>query len=149
MVSKGAIGAVVGLVLLVALLVSGCGSGGGDETATKEDFVRKANAVCGKWQQERGEAFREANAKFKPPVTQAKQEKAVLLVLEPYGKAVQSLDELTPPEGEEEKVEEIVAAMGDAYEQAKANPGTLISSNAPFKKANELAKDYGLKECQG
>ncbi len=145
--NKGAIGSIVGLAILVALLVVGCGGGGGDETVTKADFVRQGNAVCGKWQQARGDRFREINSKFKPPVTQAKREEAILFVLEPYEDAVDGLRELDPPAGEEEKVEEIIDAMEEAVKQGKANPGTLISSGAPFSKANRLTEEYGLKEC--
>jgi len=145
-VNKGAIGSIVGLAILVALLVAGCGGGGG-ETVTKSDFVRQGNAICGKWQQARGQAFREVNSKFKPPVTQAKREKAILFVLEPYGDAIEGLKELEPPAGEEEKVEAIIDAMEEGWNQAKANPGTLVSSSAPFSKANKLTEEYGLKEC--
>ena len=144
--NKGAIGSIVGLAVLVALLVVGCGGGGG-ETVSKSDFVRQGNAVCGKWQQARGTRFREINSKFKPPVTQAKREEAILFVLEPYEDAIEGLKELDPPAGEEEKVEEIIGSMEDGFNQAKANPGTLISSSAPFSKANKLTEEYGLKEC--
>lgn len=145
--NKGAIGSIVGLAILLALLTVGCGGGGSDETVTKADFVRQGNAVCGKWQQARGQAFREVNSKFKPPVTQAKREKAILFVLEPYEDAFEGLKELEPPAGEEEKVEAIIDAMEEGWNQAKANPGTLVSSSAPFSKANKLTEEYGLKEC--
>ena len=144
--NKGAIGSIVGLAILVALLVVGCG-GGSDETVTKSDFVRQGNAICGKWQQARGQAFREVNSKFKPPVTQAKREEAILFVLEPYEDAIEGLKELDPPAGEEEEVEAIIDAMEEGFNQAKANPGTLVSSSAPFSKGNKLTEEYGLKEC--
>ncbi len=144
-VNKGAIGSIVGLAVLVALLVAGCG--GSEETVTKSDFVRQGNAVCGKWQQARGDRFREINSKFKPPVTQAKREKAILYVLEPYEEAIEGLKELDPPAGEEEKVEAMINAMEEGLKQGQANPGTLVSSSAAFAKGNKLAKEYGLKEC--
>jgi hypothetical protein len=144
-VNKGAIGSIVGLAILAALLVAGCG--GSDETVTKTDFIRQGNAVCGKWQQARGNRFREVNSKFKPPVTQAKREKAILYVVEPYGDAIEGLKELDPPAGEEEKVEAIIKAMEEGLNQAEANPGSLISSNTAFSKSNKLTKEYGLKEC--
>ena len=147
MVSKGAIGAIVGLAVMAVLFVAGCG-GGSDETVTKTDFVRQGNTVCGKWQQARGRIFREQGQKFKPPITQAKQEKVILTVLQPYETALQGLKELDPPKGEEEKVEAIIEAIEDGVNQAKANPGTLISSDAPFSKSNKLAEAYGLKECK-
>jgi len=147
MVSKGAIGSIVGLAVL-ALLAVGCGGGGSDETVTKSDFVRQGNAVCGKWQQARGDAFREVNSKFKPPVTQAKREKAILFVLEPYGDAIQGLNELEPPAGEEAKVEAMIGAAEEAFDRAQADPGSLISSGAAFNKSNQLFEEYGLKECK-
>lgn len=147
MVNKGAIRSIVGLAVLVALLVAGCG-GGSDETVTKSDFVRQGNAVCGKWQQARGDAFREVNSKFKPPVTQAKREKAILFVLEPYGDAIEGLKELDPPAGEEAKVEAMIDAAEEAFERAQADPGSLISSGAAFSKSNQLFEEYGLKECK-
>lgn len=148
MVNKGAIGSIVGLAVLVAFLAVGCGSGGSGETVTKADFVRQGNAVCGKWQQARGDAFREVNSKFKPPVTQTKREKAILFVLEPYGDAIEGLKELDPPAGEEAKVEAMIDAAEEAFAQAKADPGSLISSGAAFSKSNQLFESYGLKECK-
>ena len=49
---KGAIGGVVGAVLLIAiaLAVAGCGGGGGDSSTTaltKAQYVKQANAICG------------------------------------------------------------------------------------------------------
>lgn len=147
MVNKGAIGSIVGLAVLAALLMMGCG-GGSDETVTKSDFVRQGNTVCGKWQQARGDAFREVNSKFKPPVTQAKREKAILFVLEPYGDAIEGLKELDPPAGEEEKVEGMINAMEEAFDRAQADPGSLVSSGTAFNKSNQLVESYGLKECK-
>lgn len=148
MVNKGAIGSILGLAVLVAFLATGCGGGGGGETVTKSDFVRQGNAVCGKWQQARGDAFQEVNSKFKPPVTQAKREKAILFVLEPYEDAIQGLKELDPPAGEEAKVEAMIDSMEEAFNRAKADPGSLISSAAAFNKSNQLVEDYGLTECK-
>lgn len=145
MVSKGAIGSIIGLAVLALLLAVGCG--GGDETVAKSEFVRKGNAICGEWQQARGDRFREINQKFKPPVTQAKKEKALLFVLEPYGDAIQGLRELDPPTGEEEKVEKIIDSMEESMTQAEANLSTLGSSTVPFNKSNKLTEDYGLTEC--
>jgi hypothetical protein len=145
-VNKGRIASILGLVLLVILVVSGCG-GGDEESLTKSEYVRKGNAICGKWQQARGDVFRKLNQELKPPVTQAKKEKAVLLVLSPYETAVEELAELSFPEKEGQKAEEVVEAMEDGVSQAKANPGTLMSSTLPFAKSNQLADDFGLTEC--
>jgi len=147
-VSKGAIGSIVGLAVLVALVAAGCGGGGSDETVTKADFVRQGNAICGKWQQARTAAFSELSQKFKPPVTQAKREEAVLFILKPYGESIQGLNELDPPAGEEAKVEAMIKAMEEGFAQAKADPSSVISGTVAFKKSNKLVEEYGLKECK-
>jgi hypothetical protein len=147
MVSKGAIGSIVGLAVLVVLVAVGCGGGGSDETVTKADFVRQGNAVCGKWQQARSSAFSEINQKFKPPITQAKREEAILFILKPYNDAIQGLKELEPPAGEEEKVEAMIKSMEEGWAQGQADPGSLISSGVAFNKSNKLLDEYGLKEC--
>jgi hypothetical protein len=133
---------------MAALLMAGCGGGGSDEAMTKSDFVKEGNAICGKWQKARSTRFNEVGTRFKPPVTQAKREKAILFVLEPYEDALQGLNELEPPAGEEQKVEAMIKAAEDALAQGQASPGTLLSSSAAFNKSNELFEKYGLKECR-
>jgi hypothetical protein len=147
-VRKGAIASIVGLAVLAVLVAAGCGGSGSDETVTKADFVRQGNAICGKWQQARTAAFSEINQRFKPPVTQAKREKAILFVLKPYGEALEGLKELDPPAGEEEKVEAMLDTVEKGWAQAKADPASLISSTVAFKKSNKLFEEYGLKECK-
>ena len=143
--NKGLIASMLALVALLALL-TGCG-GGDEETLTKAEYVRKGNAICGKWQQARGNLFRKMNQEVKPPVTQAKKEAVILTILKPYGTAVEELADLSLPEGDEKQAEKAVTAMEESYDQARANPGTLMSSSQPFSVANELADDYGLTEC--
>jgi hypothetical protein len=137
----------VALFAFGVVLISGCG-GSDEETITKAEYVRKGNAICGKWQQARGEMFQKVNQELKPPVTQKEKEDVVLRLLAPYGTATEDLAEVPLPDGAEEEAEAVVTAMEDGLAQAKANPGTLISSNVPFAKSNELAEDFGLTECR-
>jgi hypothetical protein len=147
-VKKGLSASLIALAVLAALSLSAFGCGGGDEESlTKTEYVRKGNTICGKWQQARGNLFQELNQKIKPPITQAKKEKATLLILEPFETATEELADLPLPAGSEEKAEEVVQAMEDGISQGKANPGTLLSSTLPFEKANKLAEGYGLTEC--
>jgi hypothetical protein len=147
MVKTGRKSLILILAALAAVAVFGCG-GGGEESLTKADYVRQGNAICGKWQQARGALFGKFNKTLSPPVTKAKREKAILMILKPYEVAAQDLGELSPPDGEEAKAEAVVAAMEEAATEAKANPAALLRSSAVFEKPNELADDYGLKECK-
>jgi hypothetical protein len=146
MVNKGAIGSLLGLVAIAMLLAVGCG--GGDETVAKADFVREGNAVCGKWQEARSKRFREVSARFKPPATQAKQEKVILFLVEPYEDSLHKLKDLEPPSGEAKQVEAMINLAEEALKQGQASPGTLLSGSGMFNKSNEAFESYGLEKCK-
>jgi hypothetical protein len=138
-------------LLLAAAMLGGCGSSSGsgdDESLTKAEYVRKGNAICGKWQQARGVLFSKFTKELQPPVTQAEREKAILKILEPYETATKDLAGLPLPKGDEKKAEAVVSAMEEAGSQAKKNPSVLLRSSTVFEKPNELVEDYGLKECK-
>jgi hypothetical protein len=63
----------------------------------------------------------------------------------------EAIDELGAPKGEEEAVEEIVAAVEAGAEEAEEEPGVLVAEEGrgPFDEANELADEFGLKVCGG
>lgn len=145
------IGIILGVLAIAAsLIVAGCG-GSSSESLTKAEYVRKGNAICGKWQQGRTELFEEFAAEFEKNGTEptdADKEKALVKLMQPYEEATSKLAELDPPDGEEAKVNAMVAAMEKAASQVKANPQSVISSSVPFIKPNKLAEAYGLKECR-
>lgn len=146
--SKGRKSSIMVLAAFAAAFIAiGCG-GEDEEALTKVEYVRKGNAICGKWQQARGALFGKFNKQLGPSVTKAKREKAILVILKPYETATQDLAELPLPDGEEKKVEAITAAMEAAFTEAKKNPAALLRSSAVFEKPNTLAEDYGLKECK-
>jgi hypothetical protein len=141
------IGLTLGAALLAALFSAGCG-GGGEESLTKAEYVRKGNTICGKWQQARGVLFGKFSDEVKPPFTLAKREKAYLMILKPYQTAANELGELPPPDGEEKKVKAIVAAMKGTASKAQADPAGLVKGQISFEQPNQLAESYGLKECK-
>lgn len=130
-----------------ALVVSGCGGGGGD-SLTKAEFAKKADEICRRGESERAEVIKAAGQKFSgKKVTAADQEQLILEALPSYEKAAQKIKELGAPEGEEKKAEALVEAMEEAAENVKADPGTATTGSIPFKKANELAEEIGAKGC--
>ena len=142
----------MGMVAVAALVVLLQGCGGGDpDTATKADFIKEAKAICHKGEQEREELSNKLILEYQEReenATQKVQEEAVLKFAKIYEKTTAALADLDLPEGEEQKVEAIVEAREDAAAQVKASPATALHSGAPFKKADDLAEDYGLDNCQ-
>lgn len=147
--SKGVVGSILGAaVLLLALLGAGCGGDDEGEALTKAQFLKQGNAICKKSEEERGKVIAETSAKFSgKEFTLKQQEDLILQVLPTYENAATKIEELGAPEGDEEKVEEIVKAMEEAAVQVKASPGTALETNVPFKEANELVEKYGLDSC--
>lgn len=139
------------ILMALALVtgIAGCGSGdSGGNAPTKAAFVKQGNAICGRWQQERSTIFSKFNAEFEGQnVTKADKEEGVLELLRPYEKATDKLGQMNPPDGDEEKVDAIVAAMEEGAEEIRHRPLTALTSNTAFENANELSGAYGLKEC--
>jgi hypothetical protein len=149
-VSKGVFGSILGAAAIAfALLVSGCGGSDEPEALTKAEFVKQGEAACKQGADERSKLIEEFSQKVKPgdANTVKVQEEVVLAAIPTYEKATTKIDELGAPEGDEQKVEEIVKAMEGAVEQVKANPGSAAISSIPFKEANKLLQDYGLDGC--
>jgi len=145
------------LAVLVALaaLVAGCG-GGSDTTdsatvtLTKTEFIKQGDAICegaNEDNQAEAEEFAEENGFELEKASKEQLEEAVGAVLAPsLNKQAEELSELGVPEGDEEKVEEIVVALEDAAGEIEDNPN-LVFTGKSLKKPNQLAEAYGFKVC--
>jgi hypothetical protein len=139
---------IAAVVAILAMLMQACG--GSDEDAlTKAEFINQGSVICNQWEREREEALGEALAEVEgKKVTQRMKEDAVIKVLlRPYQRMTDRLAELTPPEGDEEKVEALLRAMKDTAENIEESPGTSLSSSVQFDKVDKLAGSYGLTDC--
>jgi hypothetical protein len=149
-VSKGVFGSILGAaVVAFALLVTGCGGSDEPEALTKAEFVKQGNAICKQSESERSKVIERFSQEVKPDKDSMvkAQEELVLALVPTYEKATTKIDELGAPEGDEQKVEEIVKAREEAIEQVKANPGSAAISSLPFNDANKLLQSYGLTTC--
>jgi hypothetical protein len=134
------------VVTLVAVLQS---CGGSSSSTTKADFVKDANAVCTKGEQQRSEVFSRLSQEYAgKEVTQTNREEAILELIKPYEQQTEQLAELAPPQGEEKRIEAMVSAMEEGASRAQADPGIVLNGGAPFGKADSLAVAYGLKHCK-
>lgn len=149
--------ALLAALVALALIVAGCGSGGGSTEGTtalsKAEFVKQGNAICAKSSEEINEGFEEfvkenGLSKNKTP-SKAVQEEAVETVLIPrVSKEVESVRALGPPD---EEAEAVLDAAEEALEKGEEDPIQFLKkeSSGPFAKANKLAREYGLTKCGG
>jgi hypothetical protein len=128
----------------VGVVVAGCG-GGGSGPLTKAEFVEQGNEICEAATKERSEVTKEV-AKQEGSGGAKEGEEATLELLEPVQKMTEELVDLSPPEGQEKKVEAIVGAFEAGISKVEAEPLGSKTSSA-FSKANEMAAEYGLTSC--
>lgn len=149
-------------VLAIAVIGAGCGSSdsgssGGDTSSatalTKPEFIKAADAVCEEANEsingEAEEFAKENGVDTKNPTTEQQEEVVSQVVAPALRDQAEKIDALGAPSGEEEAVEEIVTAVEAGADEAENDPGTLIEGKGatPFKEAQKLAKEFGLKVC--
>jgi hypothetical protein len=143
----------IAAVLSTALLAAGCGSSSSDDAPTKAEFVKQADALCQKGSKDINAQAHEFFKKEKiapneQPTKQQASQLASDIILPNVQKEVDGVDGLTPPKGDEDKVQAVTDAANEAIDKAKQDPTALLSNSSdPFKKANQLATAYGLKVC--
>jgi hypothetical protein len=137
----------------------GDGTSGGEETSadsgpapTRAVFVKEADAICEEADaglNDEIEGYAEENGiSTQDEPSQAQQEEIYAEVVLPrVAKQGEEIDALTPPEGDEAKVEEIVQALDSGVEEAEADPSLLVEGKTPFADASSKAQAYGLKVC--
>jgi hypothetical protein len=137
-----------GIALLAAgLLAAGCG--GGDDDLTKAEFVNQADAICKKGNQEIDKAAKQVFTSKQAP-SKAQFEKFVNDTLIPNTQSqIDQVRDLNPPSADEDQVNVLLDEAQAGLDKVKQDPTVLEGKVDPLKKANQLAKDYGLTECGG
>lgn len=117
---------------------------------TKAVFVKRADGICALVPVEYGKLGsslakeREAAKKPKPSV----QEVAEKAAIPPLYTAAEKLKSLGPPTGDEQKIEDIIAALESAAQGLEENPKSEFGGpKSPFAEFQKLTKEYGLKGC--
>jgi len=151
--------ALIAVVVAAAMLVAGCG--GGDDSSdssgsiSKEEFIAKADAICKESSKRmEKELFlflrknRTGGSLRKPSVAQ--NEKFIVTVLIPnLQQEIKELKALGVPEGDDEKVDAMIAALEEGLETAEDETATVAAgtSDMVFGIASRLAGEYGLETC--
>ncbi len=157
--------ALVALLALVAV-VAGCGGGGssssstsggsteadsGSAAPTKAAFIKEGDEICTDEEKELNkeiEAFAQKNnLDLSKDELSSDQETELFqeLVLPNIAKQAEELAALTPPEGDEETIEELTDTLTREVEEAEEAGGKPASDT--LAGATKEAKAYGFKSC--
>jgi hypothetical protein len=144
-------GAVAALVGVVVLLVTACGGGGSSARLSKEEFQSQANAICAKYQKELKTVGTPKSLEELPDLVD--QALAIL------NKEIDEIGALNPPEELQSDFDKLLAATerttaaaDDLSSAAKASDQAgvqkaLDEGIAANKETNDLAGNLGLTEC--
>jgi hypothetical protein len=142
--------------LLLGLILLGCGSSGeSTETAaapSKAVFIREADAICKKGDAKIQQDFRafgkEHGFSTGGPSDQEGEELVHQVLLPNLEKQADQIRALGAPSGDEEQIAAILEALEEGIEEVDAKPKHVFNgSTDPFREANELAAEYGMKVC--
>ena len=144
----------IGMAIALGAAVVGCGGGDDDSTGatlTKAEFIAQADTICkdgeDALEQEADEFAEENDVDIENP-TEAQQEEVISDVVAPaVRQQAEAIDGLGAPEGDEETVEAIVAAVESGADELESDPKLLLEGENPLGEGSELAREYGLKEC--
>ncbi len=136
-------------VLALAGIAAGCG-GDDSDSLTKAEFVEQASKVCKEVNKETQKNL-EAAVKAQegvPPSKNTEEQLVNSVVIPALQKQHEELQELGAPEGDEDRVDAIVAELEKVTKEAEANPVGVAAQSDPFLKVDQLMKDYGIEACR-
>lgn len=140
----------------LALFVAGCG-GSGDESPTREAYLKQAEAICKKIEnteaQEQGKYIQEnlAQLKREPPPPNNKGTFVIVETIRvPYlYKQVEELEALDPPEGDEAQLQRIFEETKKGAKELGEEPKLIWATRArnPLYPSWKLSNGYGFRYC--
>jgi hypothetical protein len=143
-------------VLFLGAGLSACGDDDGDEEAaqealTKEEYLAQGNEICERFTGEIDQVAAETfpNQGDPSPKQLSTFAGEIVPIIE---QAMGQLQELPPPEGDEEQLDSFFAAVDQAiadYQRAADNPDQAqqIFAADPPGEAQKIADEYGLTAC--
>lgn len=148
------IGSWIVLPLLLAVIGLPTGCGGSDETSeetiTKAEWVAQANRIC----LEAGKTIApQMNSTFRKRPPETEDLLSLFRNLSPLvRKAIDDIDAMPPPAGDEQQVAAIVEAgneSADRIEQAITDPGVrqALGDEGFFPELFEAFRAYGVEQC--
>jgi hypothetical protein len=140
-------------VTWLALGALGCGSDSSTtaDAPTKAVFIKQGDRACRQADHREAVGLKAYAEKHEGDFGTKNYEAALIAAVgvPALEKEAEELSELTPPEGDEEAVDAIVAAIEEANEETLQDPTRAAegSEDSPYAQPEKLARAYGFKVC--
>lgn len=137
----------------LALGALGCGSDSATsaDAPTKVVFIKQGDKVCRKADDREKTGLKAYSENHETEFGSENYELGLITAVgvPALEKEAEELSELTPPEGDEEKVDAIISAIESANEEAMQDPKRAAegSEESPYAEPEKLARAYGFKVC--
>ena len=142
--------AILAGVLGVAALVVGCGGGGDVSTLSSAEFKKQANGICKELLTEAEAemaAWSSSKGKNAEGVkTNAEGETADEIMGTYYETKLKQLNELAPPEADQDRFAAMLSALEDGIEEGEETPEVFISGSETMEEVGRISGELGL-EC--
>jgi hypothetical protein len=147
------------LALAMGLIAAGCGdddgddgdgNGGGGEALTKQEFITQADQICSEEDAKLDAAAEDVFGGSNQPPSAAEQEQfAADTVIPNVRSQIDQIDELEPPEGDEDQIQAIVDSAREDLDAGEQDPSLFTDQGGeePLAEASRLAQQYGMKVC--
>jgi hypothetical protein len=122
------------------------GSNASSKPLTKKEFLTQGDTICGKVPATYNSKLQKLEKEAGKPLSKA--ESNLKAAIPPLPVAAEELAELTPPKGDEQEVEAIVAALEAATKGLEEKPSSELSGpQSPFAEFQKLTGEYGFRVC--
>ena len=128
-------------------------SGGEGSALSKAQFIAKADAICTASQEDLStevEKYAKEEGISENEKPSKEEEVAVIerFVLPNLETEAREIGDLPAPEGDEDRIETLLANLEKGNEEAEGDPESLLAgSTEPFETAAKEAGAYGMKVC--
>jgi hypothetical protein len=166
---------ILGAIALLALVAAGCGGGSdstsgstaskettpsegkskttkgegaaGSKALTKTEFKTRINEICIQVPPNYEAELKELEKNGKKL---SKSEKNLKAAVPPLRSAIEQMEGVNPPAGQEETLKTVIAALESAADGLEAKPTSeLNGAKSPFAEFQKVTKELGFETCSG
>ena len=151
------------VLMFAALVLAAAGCGGDDDEGdagatgatgasggplTREEFIAQADEICKQGDRAVNQEGSELFGGQQPSAAEVEQFANEILVPSLRDQAA-GIRSLTPPEGDEDEIDAILAELESATDRIEEDPSLLQASegSGAFEEVNQMAQGYGFTEC--